>query len=275
MRFIDRLEKKYGRYAIPNLPKYIIILYTIGVVFNLFARGSYATFLALNPYQVLNGQLWRIVTFVCCAPTSNLLFLIFVLLFYYSICYRLEQVWGSFRFNLYIFTGVIGTIIAAFLVYAVTKSPFINMSTYYLNLSLFLAYAAIFPNELVLLYGFIPLRVKWLGIFDAILLLVTFVSGDVGTRISVVVALLNFILFFFLSIKSKPCSRKYTKRRYEFKQAVKQSAPSPNQGIARHKCAICGRTEKDDPNLEFRFCSKCNGNYEYCQDHLFTHKHIH
>lgn len=275
MKFLDRLEKKFGKYAIPNLPKYIIILYTIGVIFNLFVRGSYEMFLALNPYQILHGQIWRLFTFLLCAPTDSILFLIFVMLFYYSICTTLEQVWGSFRFNLYILTGVLGTVIAAFLVYAVTGSAIINMDTYYLNLSLILAYAAIFPNQVVLLYGLIPIRIKWMGYLDGFFLLVSFIIGDLGMRVSIVVAMLNFILFFFLSRNMQPFTPKQVHRKRQYQKAVKQAAPPVNPDIARHKCAVCGRTEKDDPNLEFRFCSKCNGNYEYCQDHLFTHEHVH
>ena len=43
--------------------------------------------------------------------------------------------------------------------------------------------------------------------------------------------------------------------------------------ISRHRCCECKKTEKDDENLEFRYCSKCNGSYEYCSEHIFNHEH--
>ena len=275
MKLLDRLERRFGRYAIPNLPKYIIILYVIGAALELFVPGAYAAFLALNPYQILHGQVWRLVTFLLCPPTNSILFLIFVMLFYYYVSQALEQSWGSFRFDLYILTGVIGTIIAAFLLYAFSGSPLIYMDTGYLNLSIFLAYAAMYPNQVVLLYGLIPIRVKWLGILDGVMLLVSFIQGGWSARVSIVVAMLNFLVYFLLTRNTAPYTPKQLHRKREFRQSVRRAEPSANPNVARHKCAVCGRTEKDDPDLEFRFCSKCDGNYEYCQDHLFTHQHIH
>ena len=63
------------------------------------------------------------------------------------------------------------------------------------------------------------------------------------------------------------------KRKQKFKSDMK-TAQAEKIRLTHHKCAVCGRTEKDDPNLEFRYCSKCEGNLEYCMDHLYTHKHV-
>lgn len=142
-------------------------------------------------------------------------------------------------------------------------------------MSIFLAFAATFPNMQVLLFFFIPLKVKILGIIYGAMLLYQFVSGygdnflTAANRFVIGASLLNFIVFFFTSRSMIHMSPKQMKRRQEFKRDVKKSTK-----ITRHKCAICGRTEETNPELEFRFCSKCEGNYEYCQEHLFTHTHV-
>lgn len=270
MNFLNKLERKFGKYAIPNLSKYLIILYTIGVGLDLVSKGTiYQDVLSLNPYMILHGEIWRLVTFLMAAPSSNLIFLIFVLIFYYSICRELEYYWGDFRFNLYILVGALGTIAASFLLYFVYKSPYIMMDTYYLNLSLFLAYAASFPETTFYLYALIPVRAKWLGIIDGIFLLYSFLTGSIVTKVSIVVAMMNFLLFFFGTRNYHKYSPKQAKRRRTYIREVKTSTGAP-----RHKCHVCGRTELDDPELEFRYCSRCDGNYEYCQDHLYTHIHI-
>lgn len=270
MNWLYRLEQKFGKYAITNLPLYIVVLYAIGAVLNLMSQGRfYYEYLSLNPYLILHGQVWRIVTFLIASPETNVIFLLFVLLFYYSIGQSLVQVWGAFKFNMYIFIGVLGTIAASFLVYAITRSPMIFMDTYYLNLSMFLAYAAIFPEMRVYLYGILPIKVKWMALLDVILLGYSFIFGGMSIRISIVVSLLNFLLFYFSTRNYQRVSPKAMHRKIKYRREVSQ-----NTGGARHRCAICHRTELDDPQLEFRFCSKCNGNYEYCNEHLFTHTHV-
>ena len=146
-------------------------------------------------------------------------------------------------------------------------------STYYINMSIFLACASIMPDYQLLLYGIIPIKMKWLAILDVVLLAVDAVQGGLIIRIVIIASLLNFIIFFFCNRNLRGHSAKQAVRRKKFQ---KQISRPQNQyaGGAKHRCAVCGRTELDDPTLEFRYCSKCNGNYEYCQDHLFTHEHV-
>ncbi len=271
MNWLYKLEAKYGKYAIQNLPLYIVILYAIGVVIDLMTGGMAEYMLGLNPYLIIEQhEFWRIITFVITPPSTSIWFVIFVLFFYYSIGQSLVNVWGAFKFNMYVLVGVLGTILSAFLVYFVLGKPAgIYMDTYYLNLSMFLAYAAIFPEMSVYLYGILPIKVKWLGYLDVALLVYSFIVGGVGSRIAIVVSMLNFLLFFFSTRNYKKVSPTQIRRKQKYKKDVHNSTVG-----ARHKCAICGRTEKDNPNLEFRFCSKCEGNYEYCQDHLYTHTHV-
>jgi hypothetical protein len=155
-------------------------------------------------------------------------------------------------------------------VYGVTGFS-VPMSPYYLNESLFLAFACTFP-EMQFLLIFIPIRAKYLGMMYGALLVYSFLTGGIIAKIEIVVSMLNFIIFFFSTRNFKRYSPHEIHRRQQFKSQMRQ--PRPGSGITKHKCAICGRTELDDPNLEFRFCSKCDGNYEYCSDHLFTHQHV-
>ena len=142
-------------------------------------------------------------------------------------------------------------------------------------MSILLAFAATFPNVQVLLLFVIPVKMKWLGIVYGVMLGLQLINGtgfpigDWFYRCAIAASLLNFVIFYAKSRNMYHMTPKQMKRRQQFKQEVKR-----NTRITRHKCAICGRTEDDDPNLEFRFCSKCNGNYEYCQQHLFTHEHV-
>ena len=145
----------------------------------------------------------------------------------------------------------------------------IYFSTYYINMSIFLGFAATFPDAQVLLMFIIPVKVKWLGVVYAVMLVFEFIQMGVDGRFAIAASLLNFIIFFLTSRNMMHLNPKQIHRRQEFKREVKRSS-----GITKHKCAICGRTEVDSPNMQFRFCSKCDGNYEYCEEHLYTHTHV-
>ncbi len=290
--FLNKMERKIGKYAIRNLSLYLIIAYVIGYVLSL--TGMMDIF-SLNPYYILKGHVWRVITWILVPPSSISIFTVIMLYFYYQLGSALERTWGVFRYNLYIFSGIFFTIIGAFGLYLVATlnggDPLgmgtaisYGFSTYYINLSIFLAFAATYPNIQVLLFFVIPVKVKWLAYFDAVLLGYQFffdpTIGMAG-RIAIVMSLLNFLVFFFTTRNYKSISPKEMYRKRAYKKATSQSygagdgmASGRSGPITKHKCAICGRTEKDSDTLEFRFCSKCNGNYEYCSDHLFSHTHI-
>lgn len=276
MRFLDKLERKFGHLAISGLSRYLIAFYIVGAVLSVSAIFTkfdfYGNFLALNPYMILHGQIWRLVTFLMATPSTNLIFLLLILICYYNICRELEYIWGDFKFNLYILTGVLGTILAAFILYFTIGTPlnqFIYMDTFYLNLSLMLAYIASFPEAKFYFYGIIPIKAKWLGVIEGIYLALCFFAGDIVTKAAIIVSLMNFLLFFLGTRNYHRYSPKQMKRKNTYIREVRTST-----NMTRHRCHVCGRTELDDPNLEFRYCSKCEGNYEYCSDHLYTHIHI-
>ena len=269
MSLLDKLERKFGRYAIPTLMRYIIVLYGAGMFLRLFAPGVYEAYFMLDASMILKGQIWRIFTFLLQSPSTNLLFFIITLYFYYMIGNILERTWGSFRFNVYYFSGVLGTVLAAIVVYLITGRVY-YLDTTFINASLFLAFAFEYPDMEVLLMFIIPIKMKWMGYLSILAYGYSFVTGGFGTRVAILISLLNFILYFSSIVRRKRISPKQMHRRMNYNKAVKKAARS----AAHHKCAICGRTDEDDDTLEFRFCSRCNGNYEYCQDHLFTHEHV-
>lgn len=274
-KWMDKMERKFGRYAVKNLTVYLLVCYGVGYLLS-FLSPQLLSYFTLEPGLILQGQIWRLISWVIIPPNFSLIFVIFMMLLYYSLGTSLETIWGSFRYNVYIFSGIIFTIIGAFIVYVITGGMvgFGGIfSTYYINMSIFFACAAIMPDLQLYLYGIIPVKMKWLAILDAVLILWDFVAGGIVTRISIVASLLNFLIFFLLNRNMQRCRPKQVIRKYKFQKEVTRPTAT-YAGGAKHKCAVCGRTELDDPNLEFRYCSKCNGNYEYCQDHLFTHEHV-
>lgn len=287
MRWIDRMERRFGKYAIHNLMYYIIILYALGFVVQVVSPELYSQYLALDAEAILHGQIWRIFTFIIQPPSGSFIFIFFSLYLYYSIGKMLEYQWGAFKFNLYFFSGVILHVLVCLGIYLVTGLNF-SYGTMYLNMSLFFAFAALFPDVQFLLFFIIPIKCKWLGYANGLYFAITIIAGFVvpfGTptwysllqfgilampanSVAALVSFLNFIVFYLATRRNK-FSPKDIKRRKTYEKKVRTAV----QKSSHHRCAICGRTEEDGEDLEFRFCSKCAGNYEYCQDHLFTHEH--
>lgn len=295
MNFLNKMERKFGKYAIPNLSLYLIMGYILGYLLE-FISPAVLDFLTLNPYLILHGQIWRLVTWIIIPPSSLDLLTIVMLMFYYSVGTSLERTWGTFYYNVYLLLGMFFTIIGSFLVMGISYVPGLqsfdqrtllygtenyfrlvvanSFSTYFVNMSIFLGFAATFPDVQVLLMFIIPIKVKWMGIAYAILLGVQFFQSNIVGKIIIGASLLNFVLFFLMTRSSgfgMRISPSQMRRRHEYNREVKRAKPA---SVAKHKCAICGKNSEDNPEAEFRFCSKCNGNYEYCQDHLFTHTHV-
>ena len=286
------------RYAIRNLSLVLIICYAFGYLIQM-VNPSFSYYISLDPYAIVHGQIWRLVTWLLIPPpTSNIIFTAIMLYFYYSIGTTLERTWGTVRYNVYIFSGFLFTIAGAFVMMGWTylfhqealgtygaaqlfRIISMSFSTYYVNLSIFLAFAVTYPEMQVLLMFLIPIRVKWLGVLDAVLLVYEAFTSPYYVRIAILASLLNFLILWFRSRNWKRISPSEVRRRNDFKRAVQSaqqtgSAPGRMQpkSQAAHRCSICGRTDITNPELEFRFCSKCAGAREYCQEHLFTHVHV-
>ncbi|MCI8785109.1 MAG: hypothetical protein HFI84_00440 [Eubacterium sp.] len=276
---LNKLERKLGRHAIPNLILWLLAGYAIGFTLA-YTAPEVLSLMTLEPYYILRGQVWRLITWVLMPPDTSLLFAVIMMLFYYQLGQSLERTWGSFRFNVYIFGGILFTVIGAFVLYgifyALNGIPVTGMgaffTTNYINMSIFLAFAVCYPNMQVYLYFIVPVKMKWLAVVYGGLIVFSLIQANWAGAVAIISSLLNFLVFYVSTRDFHRISPKEIHRRQAFKSQMRQSAPRP--GITKHKCAICGRTEKDDPALEFRFCSKCEGNYEYCQDHLFSHQHV-
>ena len=312
---MSNFERRFCKYAIPNLTLILIIGYAIGYLME-FVNSNFLMFLALDPYKILHGQVWRIFTWLIIPPPSgNILFVLLMLWCCYSIGTVLERTWGTYKYNVFIISGVLLTVLAAFLslgfMYltygAETEEAYETVtlagsvsggnnlwyafSTYYINVSIYMVFAMTYPNNTVLIYFLIPVKMKWMGIIDLVYMVYLLIAGSAWTRFAVAAALINCLIFYLANIRGISVAPQQIRRKVQFERNIRnagsfshQQSPYGEQArkmnpesrgtITRHKCAICGKTEVSDPGMEFRFCSKCNGNYEYCSTQLFTHKHV-
>lgn len=282
MNFFEKLQKKYGRYAVHGIMRYFTMLYAAGFVLSVTRPALYYQYLALDPERILHGEVWRLVSFLLYPPSSSLVWGLLLLLMYYSLGSTLENIWGSFRFNIFMFGGVFFHIIAAFADYFLTGHT-VYLTPANLNLSIFLAFALTFPEMQFYIYFVLPVKAKYLAVFYIVMAAGAFLMGGTAEKLEIVLCLMNLLLFFAWSGTLRRFSPAEIRRKAEFRR--KMSGESGRKIVpvdraagagkeTRHRCAVCGRTELDAPELEFRYCSKCNGDYEYCSEHLYTHKHV-
>ncbi len=270
MKLIQKLERKFGRYAVPNLIGFIVGLYAIGYLVYLIGGSQvYYGFFSWNVDAVLQGQVWRLVTFLLKPPTTNPIMILLICYIYWNMGRMLEQMIGTFGFNLYMISGVLFHILGGLIVYWINGTN-LDIGTTYLNLSMFLAITFLIPDMQFYLYGLIPIKAKWMAALEIALYGYLLLTGDLSTRIEIIFSLMNAILFFFMTRNLSRYSPSQIRRRRTYQKQSKVIKMTPY----RHKCAVCGRTEADGDQLEFRYCSKCAGNYEYCMEHLYTHIHV-
>lgn len=298
MKWFAKMEQKFGRYAIPNLMKYMTAISIAGTLLGLFRPEIYYNYLSLNVYAVLHGQIWRLVTFLLCPSLAfnagffvNVIFYGLMLYVFLWIGTVLERAWGCFRFNVFYFTGILLMILVTFGYYfillnrngsGVAQIVGYNLASCFdiseLNWSMFLVFAFLFPDTQFLLYFILPIKAKWLAIIN----LFVYASDIVDclknpnylnymTMFYLIAVLVNFVVFYIIARNPQGirAAARQKKRRVVYKNMAQETKTG-----TRHRCVICGRTEADAPQLEFRYCSKCEGNYEYCSEHLFTHEHV-
>ena len=286
MKFLNQLERRFGRYAIPNLMKYIAGLFILGILLGIVPNYTVFNLLALDFPSVMRGQVWRLFTWIIPVSSMNgLLWQVISIYFYYMIGNALENAWGTFRFNLYFFMGIIFNLLSSLITYLITGIS-VPPSLSFICGTMFFAFAATYPNMQFLMYFIIPIKAKYLAWFQGAVYLYTVISYIMTGRsvliIPLVVSFANFFIFFFATRNYQRISPGEIKRKATYRRQMNEGRNSGNvtqfrgkNTVTRHKCAVCGRTELDNDQLEFRFCSKCDGNYEYCMDHLFTHEHVH
>lgn len=279
---LERFALRHPRFGIPNLMRYLVIGNVI--VFFLLRMSSYAavSFLSFQWDRILRGELWRLVTFLFMPSTAEPFTLILSLYFMYFVGNLLEQEWGTPKFNLYYFSGAALTVLTGIISYYAFGSSG-GVSTYYVGLSMFLAFAALYPDARLMLFYVIPVKAKWLAIADAALFAVDVIgallAGNFLAALLPVAAMLNFLVFFWcdltdlLAQKRGLARHRNSHQTIQFKSAVRQQRKKEAQRGYRHKCDICGRTDTEYPDLEFRYCSRCAGYHCFCSDHIFQHEH--
>lgn len=277
---VDRFCATHPRFGIPNLM--IIIIMGNAIVYLLARLSSYSaiSFLSFDLYHLLHGEIWRLVTFVFVPNTFKLFYLVISLYFYYFIGNVLEREWGTAKFTFYYLSGAVLTLIGTVVASLLSGNYLITLSgTYYVNMSMFLAFAMLYPNMQVLFF-FIPVKVKWLAWADAALFAVDILQAVFQLNLAGIlfplIALFNFFVFFapdFLQFAQRK-QYQYSRQNTAFRKAVRQEAAQSSKRPYRHKCAVCGRTDADHPELQFRYCSRCAGYHCYCQDHIFNHVHF-
>lgn len=297
LRYLKKIRRNFERFCykhrnigIPNLMLYISIGSALVYLMTSFT-GNPSVFLALSfdKTLILKGQIWRLFTYPLTSAyiSGNFILVALSLFCYYTLGRAMENQWGTLRFNLYYFTGVL-----MMDVFCMLFDGYAN--AYYLNLSLFLGYATLYPNAQFLLFYIIPVK-AW--IFALVDLGLTFYDviryayyGIFPFCLFPLVALLNYFLFFGKDVLNViplswriNCSRLFRKKKQ--KPTQYKTVPFPTAGsyqatTARprapynHICTVCGRTDITNPELEFRYCSRCNGYYCYCEDHISNHTHV-
>jgi hypothetical protein len=264
---LNKLERIFGRFAVANLSLYLVTGQVIVFTFVWFDKISLEPFL-LIPAYVLHGQLWRVLTFLFVPPMPSGSLLSYVCLafawgFFYFMGSSLEDYWGVFRFNLFLF---IGWVLAAGMAFFAPEEPATNL---FVAGTVFLAFAYLNPDFLMYILYVIPVKIKWVALFAWIGYAVYFLIGTWSTRFQVLAATGNFLLFFgrdlFLTARLRH------RRMTGAAQSFGRSSAGPE---ARHRCRICGKTELTHPQLDFRYCSKCAGEQCYCSEHIFNHEHV-
>ena len=279
MKLLDRFNRgvhrflyKHPNFGIPRLMLYIIIGNALVFLFSMMDRtGMLSWWLCLSPAQLLKGEVWRLLTFVF-VPNSSGIWLIIELYFYYMIGTTLERAWGAGKFTVYYLCGMAVTIVYSILAALITgRSTLITGS--YLNLSMFFVYATLWPDNQVLLLFFIPVKVKWLAWFWAAFYVLSMILGKT------LLPLVGFINYFLFCGNELIASLRFLKMRgsasaTRFRRNVKRAENRQASQNYTRKCAVCGRTDTDYPELEFRYCSHCVGYHCFCSDHIHSHVHF-
>jgi membrane associated rhomboid family serine protease len=288
IRAVDKFSLTHRRFGIPRLMLYIIIgNVAVYLISALDPTRTFAYYIAFDPSAILRGQIWRLVTWVFSPAAagglglSSLFFTALLLYFYYFIGQTLEREWGTPKFNIYYLFGMLLNILFGFAVYFISGRAYsVAIDTSYLNLSMFFAFAVLFPEQRVMLFFVIPIKIKWLALVDAaffvLQIIASLLRGNVLGAIFPIVAILNFILFCGDDLMSlvRPYKVNNSKQAINFRKAAKQHRREVESHPYRHKCAVCGKTDADYPNLEFRYCSRCTGYHCFCADHINNHVHF-
>ncbi len=280
-RIIDRFCYKHPNFGIPNLMLYIVIGNAIVFLFSMMdTTNSLIFYLSFNPALIMQGQVWRLFTFIFVPMSTSIFWEVVALYCYYSIGSMLERFWGTAKFTLYYLGGVISTIIYGILVSLFFSDTLIQYLLFfdgsYINLSLFLALAALAPDMQFVFMFFIPIKAKYLAVLTIVLEFWQTIRNPFPLNLLPIAAFLNFIIFCGGSLWQSlgTFRRAHSKQSVNFRASVKRAQDERRSQPYKHKCAVCGRTDVSNPELEFRYCSRCAGYHCFCEDHINNHVHF-
>lgn len=268
--------------GIPNLMLYIVLGTAVVYIMSQMAGNYYLyNLLFFSREKILQGQIWRLITYPLTYDAGNLLLTAISLFCYYSLGRAMENVWGTLRFNLFYLTGIV-----MMDVYCMIFGGYASVT--YLNLSLFLSYATLYPDSHFLLFFIIPVKAWIFALIDLVIVLIDLITYPFPYNLFSVISLANYFLFFGKDVLNViPMSWRANARRLLRKRPKQQktkvipfdagsyeASHAAPKAPYTHRCTICGRTDVSNPELEFRYCSRCKGYYCYCQDHINNHSHI-
>jgi len=279
IRAVDRFCGRHPRFGIPNLMLFIVIGNAVVYLFSkMDTTGLFLYYLSFIPSKIAAGEVWRLLTFVLIPEGGNLIFVALFLYFYYFIGNTLENTWGSGKFTIYYFFGIILNIIFGFIVWGITgaSSLAIGIGAEYINLSMFFAFATLYPDTRVLLFFFIPIKIKWLALVDALYFLYIFLVTSFPMNFLPLIAMLNYFIFCGedLARTLRPMKYRMSKQNMNFRAKVKKEEKESSSRPYTRKCSVCGRTDAEYPHLEFRYCSRCEGYHCFCEEHINNHVHF-
>jgi len=294
-RAIERFCQKHRKFGIPRLMLYVVIISAVVYLINMMDTTKdkeFLLFVAFSPSRILKGEVWRLISWIFFPSLGNSgildkVFFALALYFYYFIGSTLEREWGTAKFTVYYGLGVLLNIIFGFVFWFVMPKAiydamggYIFITVHYINLSLFFAFATLFPDHKIQLFFFIPIKIKWLALLDAALfafdIVKSLIAGDIIMAILPIVAILNYIIICGYDLRRyiRPRRLRHAANTINFKTAARQARRENESRNYRHKCAVCARTDADHPDLEFRYCSRCNGYHCFCSDHINNHVHF-
>ena len=270
--------------GIPNLMLYIVLGTAVVYLMSDISRNYLLyNLLYFDRQLILQGQIWRLITYPLTYRIDNLLLMAVSLLCYYSLGRAMENIWGTLRFNLFYLTGVVMMDVYCMLFGG-------QASVTYLNLSLFLSYATLYPDAHFLLFFIIPVKAWIFALLDLAIVVMDLISYPFPYNLFSVISLANYFLFFGKDVlnvipmswranarrlfKKQPRQTQKKAKVIQFDAGSYEASKSAPKAPYTHRCTVCGRTDISHPNLEFRYCSRCKGYHCYCEDHISNHAHI-
>ena len=270
---VDRFLWKHPNFGVRNLMLYLVIGNVLVYLLSMMDRTyTLANYLVFSADRLLRGEVWRLVTFVFVPSAGSILGLVIMLYFEFFIGRLLEQAWGKGKFTVYYLLGMAFIVVYSLIARLITGRDFLADATY-LNLSMFFVFATLWPNNQVMLFFFIPIKVTWLAYAEAAFYLYIVISGR---TLLPLIGILNYFLFCGdeLFTRIQPLFRRLFGRGAEFRRASRQARRDAQALPYTYKCAVCGRTDAEHPELEFRYCSQCVGYHCFCEDHIYSHIHF-